>query len=249
MPEPTKTCFVIMPISTPSQRLSDYREDSKHFEHVYEHLFCPAITKAGLLPTSPAASGSEVIQAGIIKNLAEADLVLCDLSSLNANVFFEFGIRTALNLPVVIVADEKTPNIPFDIHLINRHTYESSLDVWSINNQIDSLAIHITNSINKSSGSNALWKYFGISASSQLNSEPATPDDKLNLILDELNFIKQQQNALESKSLTTQDLATNMFEAEKALRRARLFETKISRPTTVSSLMLEEIKKNNLGNK
>ena len=49
----------------------------------------------------PTASGSDLIHAKIIKNLETADLVLCDMSALNPNVFFEFGMRTALNKPAL----------------------------------------------------------------------------------------------------------------------------------------------------
>jgi len=44
-----------------------------------------------------------LIHAEIIRNIENADLVLCDMSCLNPNVFFEFGIRTSLNKPVSVV--------------------------------------------------------------------------------------------------------------------------------------------------
>jgi hypothetical protein len=44
------------------------------------------------------SKGSEIIQADIIRNLHAADLVLCDLSTLNANVFFEFGRSCPVSL-------------------------------------------------------------------------------------------------------------------------------------------------------
>ena len=59
-------------------------------------------------------------------------MVLCDISSLTANVFFELGIRTALNKPVCVVKDELTTRIPFDTGIINHHTYSSSLSAWTL---------------------------------------------------------------------------------------------------------------------
>ena len=103
---------------------------------VLDHLFIPAIEEAGFNPISPKSEGSEIIHAEIITNLAECEMVLCDMSSLNANVFFEFGIRTALNKPVSLVVDEKIENIPFDTSIINHHKYHSSLRVDSIKREV-----------------------------------------------------------------------------------------------------------------
>src|SRR5687767_8303011 len=105
------TCFVAMPISVPQSMVSRY-EDKDHFIHVYEHLFAPAIRELEFEPISPVSKGSEVIHADIVRNLHDAHLVLCDMSTLNANVFFELGIRTALDKPVCLVADSATVDLP-----------------------------------------------------------------------------------------------------------------------------------------
>ena len=100
------SCFIAMPIGTPDS--SQYQGDRDHFKHVLEHLFVPAIEMAGMNPVRPVVKGSDLIHAEIIKQLETAELVLCDISTLNANVFFELGIRTALNRPVCIIRDELT---------------------------------------------------------------------------------------------------------------------------------------------
>jgi hypothetical protein len=121
-------CFVIMPISTPASVLATYQGDALHFQHMYESLFKPAIEAAGYVPRFPRTQGSAVIQADIITRLNEADLVLCDISTLNANVFFELGIRTALDLPVCLVRDDQTDTLPFDTSLVNTLTYKAALN-------------------------------------------------------------------------------------------------------------------------
>ena len=88
-----KTCFIIMPITTPNAGLPDYQNDKDHFSHVLEYLLVPSIEKAGLEAIRPLATGGDVIHGVIIQNLESTDLVLCDMSTLNANVFFELGIR------------------------------------------------------------------------------------------------------------------------------------------------------------
>jgi hypothetical protein len=173
-------CFVIMPISTPDSTV--YGGDAEHFIHVFEHLFKPAIEKAGLTAIPPSAKGSDLIHAEIIKKIEKSELVLCDMSTLNANVFFEFGIRTAVDKPVCIVKDDKTPKVPFDAGLLNYHEYASSLSPWILSKQIDDLTAHIEDSAEGSGDHNTLWKYFGLSSRAALTTGKPTDDDKLELI-------------------------------------------------------------------
>jgi len=118
-----KHCFIIMPITTPDNMVDQYEHSGgkDHFKHVLDCLFVPAVKEAGYEPIPPTTKGSDIIHAGIIQNLETADLVLCDMSSLNPNVFFEFGIRTSLNKPVCVVKDDLTKKVPFDTGIINHH--------------------------------------------------------------------------------------------------------------------------------
>ena len=159
--------------------------------HVLHSLFVPALVKAGYEVVQPISSGSELIQAAIIKNLEECELVLCDISALNPNVFFELGIRTALNKPVVLVRDTLTPTIPFDTSSINAHTYDVGLRAWLIDTEIDKLVAHISTTDEKSGGQNPLWRFFGITQTAQ----PAVVDDptaaKLDLLMAEVSELKR----------------------------------------------------------
>ena len=62
-----------MPITTPDDKIDLYNGDKDHFKHVLEYLFIPAIKDTGFKPIPPTATGSDVIQAGIMKNLSEGD--------------------------------------------------------------------------------------------------------------------------------------------------------------------------------
>ena len=125
-------CFAIMPISVPPDRLGTYSNQPDHFLHVAEYLFRPAVEAAGYEFRTPAAQHAEIIQAGIIESLGEADLVLCDISTWNPNVFYEFGIRCALDKPVAMIKDNTTERIPFDTAMVNCHTYSAELSVMSV---------------------------------------------------------------------------------------------------------------------
>ena len=114
------------------------------------------------------------------------------MSTSNSNVFFEFGIRCALNRPVVLVIDEKTDYIPFDTNIIKYHTY-SSLPVWNIDKEIEALLDHITNTNKKTPKDNVLWKYFGVQYTGAYNPESITIDEKLDYIINLLSKNKDEK--------------------------------------------------------
>lgn len=157
-----KKCFIIMPLTTPEFMLDKYRDGKDHFKHVLDCLFVPSVEKAGYQAEPPIAKGADLIHAEIVRNLETAEIVLCDMSCLNPNVFFEFGIRTSLNKPVCVVTDELTEEIPFDTAILNYHEYKSSLEPWQLAVEIKALCDHIVASGERSNNENTLWKYFGL---------------------------------------------------------------------------------------
>jgi hypothetical protein len=168
-----------MPISMP-EIYADRYNDPEHFKHVLDYLFAPALAAAGYEAIPPAVVGSEVIHAEIIQNLETCDMVLCDISTLNANVFFELGIRTSLDRPTILVRDELTTQIPFDTGSINTYTYNASLQPWTLSNDAEALTLHIQMTAAKSDGRNGLWRYFGLTQ----RAAPAEVSDPVQAKLD-----------------------------------------------------------------
>lgn len=189
-----KTCFIIMPITTPEGYVQTYRDGLDHFTHVLDCLLAPAAVKAGYAVVRPTAKGADLIHAEIIRNLETADLVLCDMSCLNPNVLFEFGIRTALNRPVCVVKDEHTKRVPFDTGILNHHEYISALEPWNLERQVDVLAAHVAESATRSGGTNALWKYFGFRVEARPAEAPTGDAAKMDYLMMRLESI---QRALE----------------------------------------------------
>ncbi len=183
------TCFVIMPITTPANMVPIYRDGEEHFKHVLECLILPAVKKAGFEGITPKAKGADLIQAGIVNNLDVSSIVLCDISTLNPNVFFEFGIRTALNKPVCVIKDNLTKTIPFDTGIINLHEYDTSIEPWKLEGEIASLSSHITDSYKRSNGSNNLWKYFGIKSEGIPSEGELTPTEQYQYLSNKLENI------------------------------------------------------------
>lgn len=196
-----KECFVAMPITT-SEFYADRCGDRDHFDHVLNHLFRPALKGAGYETISPTAAGSGLIHAEIIRHLEEADLVLCDLSGLNPNVFFELGIRTALDRPIAIVKDNLTPQIPFDLGAINTLTYDSALNPWTLTGEIPRMIEHIISSTQSSHDGNAMWRYFGLTkraSPAELVDNPL--EAKIDLILSEITSgrLRQRNGEIEQR--------------------------------------------------
>lgn len=201
-------CFMIMPISTPEAFIPVYRDGKEHFKHVLDCLFIPAIEKAGFTPEPPIAKGSDLIHAEIIKLLEKAEIVLCDMSSLNPNVFFEFGIRTSLNKPVCVVKDELTKQVPFDAAILNYQEYDSSLDPWKLNVEIDKIASHLGTSAERSKGENTLWKYFGIKAEAAPLKAETDTDSKLDFLTNQIDALRQQIKNMPLNTVQPLDLSS-----------------------------------------
>lgn len=88
--EAVKTCFVMMPVSD----VDGCRPG--HFREVYEGLIAPAVTDAGYECTlATSKSSAHMIQLDVVTKVVTADLCICDLSTNNPNVLFEYGIRQA----------------------------------------------------------------------------------------------------------------------------------------------------------
>lgn len=187
-------CFIIMPISTPENLLNNYSNDKYHFEHVLEHLLKPSLERVDLEPISPKTKGSELIHGEIIKNIEIADLVLCDMSTLNPNVFFELGIRTALNKPVCLIKDDVTPKIPFDASIINHHEYLSALSPWTLDNEINDLVNHIEESQKRNDDTNSLWKYFSLSSTAHPVEPEEGIDGKIDYLTMQIEALRDQLN-------------------------------------------------------
>ena len=200
MSEDKKTCFIIMPITTPDSFIEIYRDGKDHFKHVLDCLHMPAVEAAGFDPIPPTAKGSDLIHAEIIHKLETSDLVLCDISTLNPNVFFELGVRTSLNKPVCLVKDEYTGKPPFDTGPVHHKDYQSSLDPWNLTTEIKEIASHIKESYEGSKSENTLWRQFGINSEAKPYERKAGVEGLFDELMFRLDSIQQQMDFMEMKS-------------------------------------------------
>lgn len=196
-----RNCFIIMPITTPSLFLDKYDENKNHFSNVLKYLFIPAIEKIDHAPLPPETEGSQIIQTDIIAKLNTADLVLCDISVLNPNVFFELGIRTALNKPVCLVKDKIT-KAPFDTSPLKYEEYDSKLHPWQLEKDIPKIVKHLNKTIENSIGKNKLWESFGIKISAEIL-EKVGEDSEFSYMKLQLDSIQDEIRQLANKNSQT----------------------------------------------
>ena len=128
------TCFVVMPFEAPQ---GDY----------YAKIYEPAIQKAGLTPVRADTEifGSGKIMDQIWAGINEAKVLVAELTTRNANVFYELGLAHALEKPVVLVSSNED-DVPFDLHHIRVIYYELTDPFWG-QKLLDKVAENILSAI------------------------------------------------------------------------------------------------------
>jgi hypothetical protein len=114
-------CFVLMPFG----RKPAASGSSVDFDAVYADLIAPGIVMAGLEPLR----ADQELTGGIIHKPMFERLILCefavaDLTTANANVFYELGLRHAVRpASTLLLFAEGTGQLPFDVALLRALPY------------------------------------------------------------------------------------------------------------------------------
>jgi hypothetical protein len=100
------------------------------FDAVYNKLFVPALENAGCEPfRADQETSAGDIRKDMYFELVTADLVLADISILNANVFYELGVRHAVGPRGVLALHAGWSERPFDVAPDRTFRYEGKLFV------------------------------------------------------------------------------------------------------------------------
>ena len=118
-------CFVIMPFGNPKVDAVQARK----LELIYSQWIKPTVEA---IQYSDGASikchradkeeRPEEIITHIIENLVVSDIVIADLSGRNPNVFYELGVRHAVNNKTILIAED-LDDIPFDLRGLRAIVY------------------------------------------------------------------------------------------------------------------------------
>jgi len=113
----TKKAFVLMPFRQP-------------YDFYYTAIFKPALEVASYgVSRADDLFTPRPIMLDIQKSILEADLILCEMSERNPNVFYELGLAHAIGKPAILVS-RKEEDIPFDFRHIRIIVYDYSLAGW-----------------------------------------------------------------------------------------------------------------------
>ena len=100
--QPLRKAFVLMPFDS-------------EFDKIFNDLIKPTLEEAGYdVNRADSILNQQTILKDIVRGIAEADLVVADLTSLNVNVFYELGISHALRKHAVLLT-QSMEEVPFDL--------------------------------------------------------------------------------------------------------------------------------------
>lgn len=130
--------FVVMPIKEKGS------PEFVHFRALYDDVIRPALRTAGYRATrADDVQETGAVTRDVIKRLAEADLVVADLSDLNPNVFYELGIRHALcgSGTIMMLDQARTQGLPFDVMPYRTILYASDVaGIAKLRSELQTLA-------------------------------------------------------------------------------------------------------------
>ena len=120
-----KICFVVMGFG----KKMDYRRSKVIdlniiYEKVIKNLFKDL--KDYELIRADEISSSEIIDVSMYSLLLKADLVIADITTMNANAIYELGIRHALKpfSTIIMMQENEKEKIPFDLSHCRIFTYK-----------------------------------------------------------------------------------------------------------------------------
>jgi O-acetyl-ADP-ribose deacetylase (regulator of RNase III) len=123
IPERKRTCFVVMPFG----EKKDMDGQDIDFDDIYRFFFKKAVEDLGI----ECVRCDEIEEAGSIhekmfEHIYHADIVVCDITTLNANVYYELGIRHALAKGVTLLIRRRGTTIPFNIQGLQVVEYDQA---------------------------------------------------------------------------------------------------------------------------
>lgn len=137
-------CFVVMPfgdkVNIDGETIKALRQSVEKgtplpketiapidFDRVYRKIIQPAAAAAGLTCVRcDEIQGAGSIHEDMFRHVRAADVVVVDISTLNANVFYELGVRHALRRKVTVLIQRKGTVAPFNIQGYRIITYDET---------------------------------------------------------------------------------------------------------------------------
>jgi len=95
------------------------------FDGVYENLIGPPLEEAGYtVARADTSLDQQNVMRDVVHGIANADLVVADVTGLNGNVMYELGIAHGLGRPTVILSQAMS-EVPFDLRAYRVQEYST----------------------------------------------------------------------------------------------------------------------------
>jgi MAP3K TRAFs-binding domain len=105
-------CFILMPFG---QKL-DASGTAINFDAVYKELITPAVVEAQMQPVrADEELAGGIMHGPIFERLIVCDFAVADLTTGNANVFYELGVRHAVRPWSTVLLSASPSRMPFDV--------------------------------------------------------------------------------------------------------------------------------------
>ena len=137
-------CFIIMPFG----KKKDSEGNEINFDEVYKLLIHPAIDAAEMDPVrADEETVNGIIHKPMYERLILCDYAVADLTTANANVFYELGIRHAVKPYTTITIFASGSKLPFDLNAVRclPYDYDKEKRLTNIEKNVDELTQKLTN--------------------------------------------------------------------------------------------------------
>ena len=125
-----------MPFTVRENDLRKYGNDQSHWDQVYQGLIKPAVENAGFeCYRDDEDVRSRMITDNIWRKVEDADMVLCDLSSYNPNVYLELGWAFRSDKKFLLIKDDITDFV-FDLNSYFTYNYSHRLQPLELKKDI-----------------------------------------------------------------------------------------------------------------
>lgn len=105
-----KRCFIITPIGNSSD---DIR---RHTDGIIDAVLEPVLTEFEYrLIVAHRINKTGSINKQVINGIYDADLIIANLTGLNANVMYELAFAHSIGKPTIMIAEDGVTKLPFDI--------------------------------------------------------------------------------------------------------------------------------------
>lgn len=119
-------CFVLMPFGVKKDPVNGMNID---FDAIYEKAIRQGIEDAGMEPIrADEERTGGIIHKPMFERLMLCDFAVADLTTANANVFYELGVRHAVRPATTLSVFAANQKIPFDLNFIRALPYTLGAD-------------------------------------------------------------------------------------------------------------------------